>query len=90
MNFDYFKEEIVKIFPKINDQQLKNGFKIAQKLQKTIENDEEYMLRAVKLSMSDKSDILKWRNLLAEKGIECTPKEIELYCYLIRIILESL
>jgi hypothetical protein len=90
MNFEHFEQRILKIFPKTSDKQLKKGYEMAQKIKNNIENDDNFLLYAARISLLQKQDLIQWRNTLAENGVECTPEEVKIYAEIIKIILECL
>ncbi len=90
MTIENFKEQVLKIFPNVTEKQIYNGYKMAVDLRKRMEQNDDMLTCAARLSLAEKTDIQKWRNILAEQGVECTPTEIELNCKIISIILDTL
>lgn len=89
MNKEKFLEKLEKHYH-LNAKKVDRYYELGLEIADTIEKSESYTISIARLALADKSDIMKERNRLAEKGIEYTPAEMEESLKIIRIVLECL
>lgn len=89
MNKEKFLEKLEKHYH-LNPKKVDRYYELGMQIAETIERSGNYATSIARLALADKSDIMKERNRLAEKGIEYTPAEMEEYLKIIRIVLECL
>lgn len=89
MNKEKFLEKLEKHYH-LNPKKIDRYYELGLEIADTIEKSESYTISIARLALADKSDIMKERNRLAEKGIEYTPAEMEESLKIIRIVLECL
>jgi hypothetical protein len=87
---DEIVDKLKKYFPNISSTEQTRLQERMADLISFIKDNEEHLIMATKLALSDDKEVYHYRNLMAESGYECTPSDIREYNNIIRIILESL